>query len=505
MADQKPHQPGAPPGPLNMLGASGLTWRHAFEMVFRPIRFFSRLSVRYGDLSFFHLFGHRAYFVNHPDLISEILIHQADAFTKLPRQIKVIQQIFGKSILITEGDRWKQDRQHMQRAFGSRLREQNLRVTLAATQRMLKRWDGLPEVSMIHEMTQLTAEIAIELCISGAEPGIAARLSEAVIFMSDEFAHEMNSIVRLPGFIPSRRRKRKAVALQAYFELFDRAIQQRRSASGPPPDDILQYLLDTPSPAGTSPLFIRDQLLTMLIAAYHASSMALVWIFLLLDQHPEIGQRLLDDPAALDSGATARDLSSLEYLECVVKEALRLYPPAWALFARESVRDIDLGGYRIPAGGWFYISPLITQRRECLFPDALTFRPERFLPENRKAIPKNGWFPFGLGGHSCIGSSLAMDQLQLIVGTVLEQVLLRRDEKKMPDVSALLVLRPVGEVRMRLEASPIAGMAFEPGRTQMHKQDGPEPAQVNGSLEPNIARAMDLRPVSQDGSVTGIG
>lgn len=505
MADQKPLQTGKPPGPLNMLGASGLTWRHACELVFRPIRFLSRMSDRYGDLSFFRLFGHRAYFVNHPDLISEILIHQADAFTKLPRQIRVIRQIFGNSILITEGVRWKQDRQHMQRAFGPRLREQNLRITVEATRRMLKRWEGLPEVSMIREMTQLTAEIAIELCICGAEPGIADKLSEAVIFMSDEFAHEMNSFVRLPGFIPSRRRKRKAAALQAYFELFDRAIQQRRSASGPPPHDLLQYLLDTPLPPGTGPSFIRDQLLTMLIAAYHASSMALVWIFLLIDQHPEIGQRLLDDLAALDAGSTAKDLLSLEYLECVVKEALRLYPPAWALFARESVRDIDLGGYRIPAGGWFYISPLITQRRECLFPDALSFRPERFLPENRKAIPKNGWFPFGLGGHSCIGSSLAMDQLQIIVGTVLEHVLLSRDEKKMPDVSALLALRPVGEVRMRLEASPVAGMTFRTGRTRVHKQNGVELPPVNGPIEPGIGRAIDVRPVGHDGSVTGIG
>ncbi len=482
---------GTPPGPLNLLGASGLTWRHAFQLVFRPVRFLTGLSDRYGDLSFFRLFGHRAYFVNHPDLISEVLIYQADAFTKLPRQISVIREIFGQGILVSGGARWKRDRQHMQRAFGPHLRERNVEITRSSTVRMLERWEGKHTVSLIDEMTRLTAEIAIELCISRGDPDTADRMSEAVMLMSEEFAHEMNSIFHLPGWIPSLRRKRKLASMQAFFELIDREIESRRAATSDQADDLLQYLLDTPVPHGAGDNFIRDQLLTILVAAFHASSMALVWIFLLLDQHPEIGQKLFDGLAALEPGSGPESLLSVEYLDCVVRESLRLYPPAWSLFARESIRDVELGGYIIPAGGWFYISPLVTQRRECLFADAMCFQPERFLPENRKDISRNAWFPFGLGGHSCIGSNIAMDQLRVVVGTILENVLLRRDDKKMPDASARLVLRPVEQVTMTTRESPLKAIAEDCGDGQSEKRGRRGGSPANVALDSGVAQLLE--------------
>jgi cytochrome P450 len=440
-------------------------------MVFMPLPFMTRMAERYGDITYFRLFGRRAYLLNHPDLIARVLIHEADAFEKLPRQTKVIQQIFGEGILVTGGNRWKTDRQHLQAAFGKSMLDRSQRVTLHCTQRMLGRWRSVDEVSLGGEMTRLSAEIASLLLIGEDDPELAKQLADAVVFMSDEFAREMNAMVRLPDWLPLSHKRRKLQSMAVFNKLFADVIEKRRPSSRNH-DDFLQYLIDRPQPRDSNPQFVRDQLLTILVAAYHATSMALVWIFYLLDQYPLVEERLIAALAATRRVGPAQPIFKCEYLEQVVSEALRLYPPAWALFARRSKREVRLAGYQIAAGGWFYISPFVTQRSEAFFPNARQFDPDRFSAQRRAGIPPHAWFPFGMGGHACIGSRLAMEQLQLITAAVVETFLLRRPADARPvALSALLALRPKHDLVMRLQASPLrTDSPNRPGQNQLQLQ-----------------------------------
>lgn len=449
-----------PPGPVNLLGPIGLTWRHALLMVFAPLRFMTTMANRYGDLTHFRLFGRRGYLLNHPDLIAQVLIHEAEAFEKLPRQINVIRQIFGKGILVTEGHRWKLDRQHLQRAFGKPLVERNIAATNECTDRMLDRWASLKQILLVQEMNRLTAAISLLAFVSEDDQVIVDQLSQAVVYMSDEFSSEMNSAFRSPDWLPLPNKRRKRESLKFYNDLFDQLIASRRSSSVRR-DDFLQYLIDQPQPAGTDANFVRDQLLTILIAAYHASSMALVWIFHLLESHAEVELRLLEELAT--NSSDAKHVVQLPYLKSVIAESLRLYPPAWALFARRSLSPVTMRGYTIAKGGWFYISPFVTHRSEEFFPDPLTFDPDRFSPARVNDIPKHAYFPFGLGGRSCIGSRLALDQLLLVTASILNRFRLRRaDRNHEPKLIAKLALRPRDDIPIILERSPLAEWADVP-------------------------------------------
>lgn len=443
-----------PPGPTNINGPTGLTWRHAYQLVFHPLHFLEKVARNYGDISFFRLFGRRGYFLNHPELISQVLITQADAFEKLPRQMNVIRQIFGKGILVTDGARWKTDRQYLQKAFGKDLMARNRVSSIAATNNLIEKWYTRRRrnqpVELVWEMTRLTAELTSMVLVEDNDPKTMDTLTDAIIFLSDEMSHEMNSAICLPDWVPLSRKRRKRKTMEDYHRFFDRMIASRRQeVSGK--DDFLGFLLNNTPPDGVNDQFIRDQFLTVLLAGYHATSMTLVWFFHVLEQHPEVERRIHEELRQHRTEDRGLDFKQLNYLRWTMEETLRLYAPAWALFARRNTRNVELGGYEIETGGWFYISPFITHRSGHFFPNPLRFDPLRFSPERRKQIPKNAYFPFGLGGHACIGARMALEQLVICTALILERFSVRRIKPNPnPRFSARLVLRPTGDVTCRV-------------------------------------------------------
>jgi cytochrome P450 len=136
----------------------------------------------------------------------------------------------------------------------------------------------------------------------------------------------------------------------------------------------------------------------------------------------------------------------------VVREALRLYPPVWALFARIPNDDIELVGYTISAGSRVSIFPWMTQRDARFFEEPEKFDPERFAPGRVETIPQYAWIPFGAGPHVCIGQSLALNEMMLIVPTILQKYRLSfaPDQPREVVPEPLLAIRPKGGLRMTL-------------------------------------------------------
>ncbi len=152
------------------------------------------------------------------------------------------------------------------------------------------------------------------------------------------------------------------------------------------------------------------------------------------------------------------DLSQLPYSEQVVKEAMRLYPPATGM-ARRPIHDIELGGYPIPAGSDVAISTYVMHHDARFFPDPERFDPERFTPENEAKLAKFSYLPFGAGPRVCIGNSFAMMEARLILATVLARFRLSLPAGKTVRYEQLLTLRPKGGLKMRVEKSVFPGGA----------------------------------------------
>ena len=172
----------------------------------------------------------------------------------------------------------------------------------------------------------------------------------------------------------------------------------------------------------------------------------------MLGQNPEAEQKLHEElDRVLDGRAPAfADLPALSNAERVIKESLRLYPPAWGL-ARTVIKEFELGGYRIPAGSNVVMSTWVVHRDPRYFPEPEKFDPDRWLPEKAQKLPKFAYFPFGGGPRQCIGASFAMMEATLLLATIAQHFRLRTVSNDPITPTPSFTLRPKQGIRMRLE------------------------------------------------------
>ena len=197
----------------------------------------------------------------------------------------------------------------------------------------------------------------------------------------------------------------------------------------------------------------RDEAMTLFTAAFHANSMALTWTWYLLARHPEVELRLHNevDRVLGRRAPTYEDIDGLQYTQMVIQESLRLYPPAWALFCREAIKDVDLGGYLVRRGSWVFLYPYVTHRDPRFFPDPLRFDPERFAAAPARPIPKYAYIPFGAGPRACVGNTFAIMEMTLIVAMVVQHFRLSLPAGSAPkEAEAMLAIRPKGGLHMEL-------------------------------------------------------
>jgi cytochrome P450 len=139
-----------------------------------------------------------------------------------------------------------------------------------------------------------------------------------------------------------------------------------------------------------------------------------------LGRHPDAAAKLFAEIDTVLAGRapTLADLPKLPYTGKVIKEAMRLYPPAWILNGRRVVAHTTLGGYNLQRGTDLFISPYLMHRLAAYFEAPDEFRPERFSAEFEDSLPRFAYMPFGGGPRVCIGNSFAMMEAQLILATI---------------------------------------------------------------------------------------
>jgi cytochrome P450 len=221
--------------------------------------------------------------------------------------------------------------------------------------------------------------------------------------------------------------RRLAAARRLLDRTTARLIAQRRPAAEQQ-DDLLSALLDGRGNGGggLSDAAIRDEVVSLLIAAVDTTPGTLAWTWLLLSRHPDAEARLHAELEAVlgDRPPTVDDIPKLPYLEMVLNEVLRLYPPVHFI-DRRTLADVELDGCPVPAGSFLLLSPLFTHRDPRFYAEPTAFRPERWGREQPATRPRYAYFPFGGGPHTCIGMVLARMELSLIVATIASRWRLR--------------------------------------------------------------------------------
>jgi cytochrome P450 len=195
--------------------------------------------------------------------------------------------------------------------------------------------------------------------------------------------------------------------------------------------------------------------MTLFAAGHETTANLLAWAFYFLAKNPEVEARLRAEIATLGGRVPSlKDLAAQPYTEMVLKEAMRLYPPA-AGATREPVRPVTIGGVTFQPGAPLVIMTYVMHRNPALFPDPDRFDPERFSVENEPKIPKHAYLPFGGGPRVCIGNMFAMMEAQLALIVILQRWKLSLAPGQVVQAEQLFTVRPRGGLPMRIERAAV--------------------------------------------------
>jgi cytochrome P450 len=234
-------------------------------------------------------------------------------------------------------------------------------------------------------------------------------------------------------------------------------IQRRRGDQTPGGDDLLGRLLAARDPdtgQGLDDAEIRAQVLLFLLAGHETTASALTFTLHLLGHHPGAQQRVRHEVRRVAGGRapTAEDTARLAYTTRVVKEAMRLYPPAYGVGRRTS-QDEVIGGFLLPAGSAVVVSTWVIHRHPRHWDRPGVFNPDRFTPEREAARHRYAYLPFGAGPRACIGGSFALLEAVLATAMIVRAYRLQTPPGPIP-LAAGITLRPATAVPCSLQPLP---------------------------------------------------
>jgi cytochrome P450 len=423
-----------------------------------PIRLFEYLHKKFGNIAHYRLFNTNIIFVNDPEYIREILINQAASFVK-ERTLKRMKILLGEGLITSDDPIHMRQRRiaapafHRQRiqAYGDQI------VSAAAGQR--DRWQPGETIDIAAGMMELSLEIVARTLFDTEVTADIRGINDDVNAIMGIYNFliglpKLESYLNwpIPGVIKFRRSRDRLNAT------VDRLIAEHKAA-GVDKGDLLSMLLSSRDEeadaqgqhTGMSDQQVRDEVLTIFLAGYETVANGLTWTWYLLSQNPEAEAKLHAELDTVLNGRlpTLADYPNLRYTEQVFAEAMRLYPPAWAM-GRMSTRPVTLGPWRIPPGAHFFFSQYIMHRSEEFFPDPLRFDPDRHTPENKAGRPKFAYFPFGGGNRQCIGEAFAWMEGIFSIATLACRWRMEYQGTTPPVPQAKITLRPRDPLRMKL-------------------------------------------------------
>jgi cytochrome P450 len=325
-------------------------------------------------------------------------------------------------------------------------------VMVSFTDRMLRDWRAGQTRDIHTDMMRLTLEIVAQTLFSASVDGKAEVVGHAMEVIMEYFA---GLRAWFPGLLwlptPGNLRYRRALA-----EL-DQIIYEtiaRRRASGRQGSDFLSRLLAARDEDGSqmTDQQLRDEVVTLFLAGHETTALALSFTFYLLAQNPDAEARLAAELSEVLQGRlpTARDVSRLRYTEWVVRESMRLYPPAPGI-GREAIHDCEIAGYPIRKGTQIALLQWVVHRDPRWFDAPETFKPQRWDNDLAKRLPRCAYFPFGDGPRICIGQQFATMEAILTLATIAQRFRLKLAPGFTLDLLPSITLRPKRGVKMVLE------------------------------------------------------
>lgn len=414
---------------------------------------------QYGELVSVPAFGANVIFSRHPDHMREILVRGTPhSFGKDTRGYGMMRKVVGNGLLTSQGDFWKRQRRIANPAFHRKRIEAWAGMMTAATQARLESWapriGGAEPLDIQAEMMALTLRIVGETLLSVDVTGEAAEVGEAVAVVLEQVGYRTRTPWSMPEWVPTPRNLRFARAIETLDRVVLGIIEERRKSGDG--DDLLGMLMgmtDEETGERMTDLQLRDEAMTMFLAGHETTATNLTWTLYALSQHPEVERRLRAELREVLGGRTpgVEDLGKLEYLDRVLKESQRMYPPV-PMVARNALEDVEVGGYLVPRDAYVILSTWSAHRHPDFWENPDAFDPDRFLPERFEAVPRHAFLPFSLGQRKCIGDRFATMEAKLLLAMIVQRVHLSLKDNHPVEMDANVTLRSKHGMPMLLRA-----------------------------------------------------
>ena len=433
-----------PPGP------SGTAWGHLARYLRDPLGTLDRLAAEHGDVAYLRFpGGHDFFFVSDPALIRRVLVDDQRLFVK-GRALQAAKRLLGEGLLTSEGAEHLHRRRLIQPLFHRVRIEAYAADMVAAAEDRAGRWHDGAVVDLNREMTELALAIVGRTIFDADVESEAPEIREVLEAGMRVFHRFLMPGAWLLWRLPLPATRRFDAARRDIDAFLHRLIAERRAQPGRH-TDLLALLLEVGADGGEamSSEEVRDEAVTLMLAGHETTAQALTWCWYLLASNPEAEAALHSELDRVLSGRPpgAADLDRLPYTRAAFAEALRLYPPVWAL-ARLAIAPYELAGYAVPPGAAVVMSQWVVHRDGRHFADPTRFAPDRWL-DGRPAPA--AYFPFGGGSRICVGERFAAMEGALVLATIASRWRPRPMLAEPVTLDPRFTLRPRGGMPARLE------------------------------------------------------
>ena len=401
-----------PPGPT---GPSALV---AMRFLLRGPKFLEACHDRYGDAFTIRLnTGRTVVIVSDPAIVKEIFQASPDDLHAGAGNVVLKPILGGRSVLLLDGPEHLRQRRLMLPPFhGERMRAYGETMTEVA-ERHIARWPVGQSFSVHPTMQEITLEIILRTVFGIEDQAGVERLGAPMKRLLNSTDQPLRLLMlqftRSAGAKPRSPWGRVYRLMAPVDKLIHEEIAARRG-DAEPRDDILSLLLAARDEDGNAltDAELRDELMTLLLAGHETTATALAWTLERLVRTPRVLARLREEQEAGEG---------TEYLDAVVKEALRLRPVVPGVI-RQLQRPLTIGGMELPKGVNISPSIYLIHRRPDVYPEPEAFRPERFLGDDAPGTYE--WLPFGGSVRRCLGASFALYEMRIVLDTILRRATL---------------------------------------------------------------------------------
>lgn len=396
--------------------------------------------------------------LSNPADFKRVLVDNQKNYTKNSANYRLLSLILGQGLFTSEGALWRKQRRISQPAFGRQALNTFGEAAVRRSEAIVSGWEEAAEkglvVSIAAAMTRLTLGVIADTLFGVSLEKEAVDMVHSLGFLLTDLHRRSLSPIQIPLSVPTPANRRFVREREKAEQIVRRMIDSASAGDDANKNlvTLLKFAVDPETGETMTEQLLRDELVTFMFAGHETTATTCCWALVFMSRFPEVRDRVRREVLSVAGDRSLRpdDFANLDFTHRVIKETMRLCPPAWGIERRATEAD-TLGGYEVPAGTSVWLPLLLLHRHPRYWANPEGFDPDRFLPDVASTRPAHAYLPFGAGPRMCIGASFASMEAVLAIATLVRKYDLELLEGIDIRPVAGMVYRPETSVEMRVK------------------------------------------------------